>query len=161
MSQSFATAFYKSPAWRKNRRNYLRSVLDTSGNVLVPELRGGRMVYHCRDDNIPVPDSMVVPPGVCERCFAMGRLTPAKVVHHKQHLTPQNIDDPKVSLAYDNLQRLCQDCHAAVHSDGDAPRVWFDEHGQMHAVGESFEERVLRLTETVDERRNFYTGGRN
>jgi 5-methylcytosine-specific restriction endonuclease McrA len=46
----------------------------------------------------------------CERCGV-----PATVAHHKQHLSPRNINDPSVSLSWDNLQALCADCHAAVH----------------------------------------------
>ena len=32
-------------------------------------------------------------------------------MHHKIYLTPQNINDPAVTLAEDNLELLCQDCH--------------------------------------------------
>lgn len=53
--------------------------------------------------------------GLCERCLAKGLYTPGKVVHHKIHLTPENISDPRVALGWENLQLLCQDCHAAVH----------------------------------------------
>lgn len=37
------------------------------------------------------------------------------MVHHKIHLTAENMGDPDISLAFDNLQLLCVDCHAAVH----------------------------------------------
>ena len=69
------------------------------------------------------------PPEMCERCFEHGALHPAKVVHHVIHLTPENIGDPKISLSYDNFQRLCQDCHAAVHSGTPVSRCTFDEFG--------------------------------
>lgn len=58
-------------------------------------------------------------------------MRPAKVVHHKIHLTPQNISDPSVTLAFDNFQRLCQDCHAAVHTGYEPPRYTFDENGDI------------------------------
>lgn len=53
--------------------------------------------------------------GLCERCLAKGIYTPGKVVHHKIHLTPENICDPDIALGWENLQLLCQDCHAEVH----------------------------------------------
>lgn len=73
----------------------------------------------------------VVPPGMCELCYANGDVVPAKVVHHKVHLTPQNIGDPHVTLSFSNFQRLCQDCHALVHSGQERPRAAFDEHGNV------------------------------
>lgn len=60
----------------------------------------------------------------------MGELVPAKIVHHKIHLTPSNIDDPHITLSYENFQRLCQDCHAEVHSSTAPSRVAFDENGR-------------------------------
>lgn len=105
LAQSWAAKFYHSPAWLKNRKNYMRRVIDTPWGPC--------------------------PPGMCERCFERGELVPAKLVHHKQHLTPANVDDPHVALNYDNFQRLCQDCHAAVHSGATESRVTFDESGRL------------------------------
>ena len=73
----------------------------------------------------------LVPPMMCERCYSEGKLVPAKVVHHVIHLTPENINDPHIALSYDNFQRLCQDCHAAVHTGYEPPRWVFDEHGDL------------------------------
>ena len=53
--------------------------------------------------------------GLCERCLAKGIYTPGVIVHHKIHLTPDNIHDPNISLSFDNLQLLCRDCHAIEH----------------------------------------------
>ena len=74
--------------------------------------------------------------GLCERCMARGRLTPGEIVHHKVHLTPENVGDPSVSLAFDNLELLCRDCHAAEHPEiygnpRQEPRVGFDENGDL------------------------------
>ena len=80
---------------------------------------------------MPVDASKVVPPRMCERCFSMGKLYPAKVVHHIEWLDPSNIDDPKVTLGYSNFMRLCQDCHAAVHAGTEESRVSFDEFGNV------------------------------
>ena len=155
MAQDWAIAFYKSPAWRKNRRSYLNALVDTSGRVVTSDGESYSYVDE-RGRRCEVPPSSVVPPGMCERCFVMGRLTPAKVVHHKVHLTPTNVTDPHVGLAYDNLQRLCQDCHADVHSGSSGRRAEFDDDGMVVPREESFEEMVVRLTETVDDRRNLH-----
>lgn len=48
--------------------------------------------------------------GLCERCWK-----PGKIVHHKVYLTEANIDNPEISLNFDNLEYLCQDCHNAEH----------------------------------------------
>ena len=53
--------------------------------------------------------------GLCERCLAKGLYTPGEIVHHKIHLTPENIGDPAVSVSFDNLELLCRNCHADEH----------------------------------------------
>ena len=52
---------------------------------------------------------------LCERCLAKGLIVPADQVHHKIRLTPENINDPTISLNHDNLEALCMDCHQAEH----------------------------------------------
>lgn len=53
--------------------------------------------------------------GLCEMCLKQGQWTPGEIVHHKIELTPQNVNDPSVSLNFDNLILLCRDHHAEVH----------------------------------------------
>ena len=53
--------------------------------------------------------------GLCEMCLAQGIYTPGEIVHHKIHITPENIQDPSIVLSYDNLQLLCRLHHAEVH----------------------------------------------
>lgn len=53
--------------------------------------------------------------GLCERCLANGRIVPGEIVHHKIHLTPDNINDPTITLSFENLELVCRDCHAAIH----------------------------------------------
>ena len=53
---------------------------------------------------------------LCERCKAQGRITPAKIVHHKIYLTPSNINDPRITLDYRNLEALCKQCHEEEHN---------------------------------------------
>lgn len=54
--------------------------------------------------------------GLCERCLAKGIYKAGTVVHHKTHLTPDNIGDESITLCFDNLQLLCAECHAAAHT---------------------------------------------
>lgn len=53
--------------------------------------------------------------GLCERCLAEGKYTPAAHVHHKRPLTPENLDKAEVTTDWRNLQALCEECHLAVH----------------------------------------------
>jgi 5-methylcytosine-specific restriction endonuclease McrA len=48
--------------------------------------------------------------GLCERCGELG-----DEVHHKIYLTPQNINDPEITLGWDNLELLCHECHTREH----------------------------------------------
>ena len=66
--------------------------------------------------------------GLCKRCGA-----PGKIVHHKTYLTPENIHDPLIALGEDNLELLCNDCHAIEH-EGTAPTdsgLCFDADGNL------------------------------
>lgn len=67
--------------------------------------------------------------GLCERCLAKGIYKPGEIVHHKTHLTPENIYDPTVATSFDNLQLLCRDCHATVHKP--EKRYKLDELGRV------------------------------
>ena len=67
---------------------------------------------------------------LCELCWAKGSVTPGEIVHHKIHITPDNIDDPSITLNWDNLQLLCRKHHALIH--GAQKRFYIDENG--HAI---------------------------
>ena len=68
--------------------------------------------------------------GLCERCKR-----PGWIVHHKIYLTQDNIDDTSVTLNFDNLEYLCQDCHNREHKGRDYKSVkeglYFDENGDL------------------------------
>lgn len=49
----------------------------------------------------------------CERCGHR-----AQIAHHKKYLTPKNINDPSVTLSWDNLEALCCKCHTEEHGNG-------------------------------------------
>jgi 5-methylcytosine-specific restriction endonuclease McrA len=90
VAKEYAKPFYHSRRWERARREYMRRTLDTPFGL--------------------------VPPGMCERCYAQGRLVPAKIVHHKVHITPANVHDPRVTLDPSNFERVCQECHNRIHA---------------------------------------------
>lgn len=55
--------------------------------------------------------------GLCERCLKNGVFTPGVIVHHKIHLTADNIKDPTIALSWSNLELLCKACHDDEHMD--------------------------------------------
>ena len=71
--------------------------------------------------------------GLCELCLKRGIYTPGTVVHHKVHLTPENINDPEISLSWNNLMLVCQDCHAKIHAGKAERRYKVDELGRVIA----------------------------
>ena len=71
--------------------------------------------------------------GLCERCRARGLIVPGEIVHHKVHLTPENINNPDIALNWSNLELLCRDCHAEVHKKN-KKRYKVDEFGKI--IGE-------------------------
>lgn len=38
-----------------------------------------------------------------------------RIVHHKIHLNSKNIYNPNLTMSFDNLELLCQDCHNKEH----------------------------------------------
>lgn len=67
--------------------------------------------------------------GLCERC---GK--PGHIVHHKKKLTPQNINDPSVTLNWSLLEYVCLECHnkdeLGEHTEK-KKRYRFDEEGNV------------------------------
>jgi len=66
--------------------------------------------------------------GICEICGGVG-----EEVHHIIPITPFNINDPSVTLSWDNLQLLCRSCHEIAHT-GTKPTaegITFDSFGQV------------------------------
>lgn len=110
MARAFAYRFYHSKAWKNTRSAYMRAVVDVDGRECPAQL--------------------------CEQCFRRGFVRAAEIVHHKEHLTPDNINDPNITLSFDNLERLCRLCHAEEHpevyvTEKEPPRVAFDKDGNV------------------------------
>lgn len=66
---------------------------------------------------------------LCEECLKHGLYRAGEIVHHKQPLTPENINDPAITLSWDNLELLCRDCHGKAH--GSVKRYKVDEMGRV------------------------------
>lgn len=57
--------------------------------------------------------------GLCVDCMRRGIVTPAEEVHHVKPITPENINDPGITLNPENLISLCRECHKARHGEGE------------------------------------------
>ena len=68
--------------------------------------------------------------GLCELCLKKGIYNPGEIVHHKKHITPQNINDPAITLSWDNLLLVCRDHHAELHKES-RPRWKVDAAGRI------------------------------
>lgn len=72
---------------------------------------------------------------MCERCLASGLIVVGTKqqpleVHHKIPLTPENINNPDITLNWDNLELLCKDCHETERKRT-AKRWRVDEDGRV------------------------------
>lgn len=68
--------------------------------------------------------------GICERC----KDSLGYIVHHKVHITPDNINDPYITLGHDNLSYMCHDCHNREHGGDNSPLrddVIFNSNGEL------------------------------
>lgn len=70
----------------------------------------------------------------------MGIVTPGEIVHHKEHVTPSNLDDNSILTNWDNLETLCRDHHGEAHTQppkplcGKGKRYKVDESGNVYAT---------------------------
>ena len=64
---------------------------------------------------------------VCEDC---GKA--ASIVHHIKPITPNNINDPNITLNQNNFKALCEDCHTLIHSNNVKQNgITFDNSGNI------------------------------
>lgn len=70
--------------------------------------------------------------GVCESCGEeLGY-----IVHHKVELSPENINDPDITLNFNNLKYDCLKCHNVTHNGAKdcatgLVRYRFDDQGEL------------------------------
>lgn len=69
--------------------------------------------------------------GLCERCLKKGIYQAGEIVHHIKHITPDNINDPNITLNWDNLQLVCRECHAQIHEHDSRRRYAVDDLGHV------------------------------
>lgn len=84
--------------------------------------------------------------GICERCGGAG-----VQVHHKTYLTDANLADPKVALCWDNLELLCDECHAKEHHAGKYQTdegLMFDENGDLVQITPPVDENGASIKRT-------------
>jgi len=67
--------------------------------------------------------------GLCEECLKNGIVTAGDMVHHKIHLSPDNMRNPDIALNFDNLELLCRTHHQEKH--GSSKRYKVDELGRV------------------------------
>lgn len=48
-----------------------------------------------------------------------------------KHLSPQNINNPEITLAWSNLMYLCLECHNRIHGKKDERKMLFDDDGNL------------------------------
>ncbi|PKG22734.1 HNH endonuclease [Niallia nealsonii] len=65
---------------------------------------------------------------ICERCGDL-----ASICHHKEYITPQNINDFNITLNWTNLEALCQTCHNQEHHSSEicVTGLAFDSKGNL------------------------------
>lgn len=68
--------------------------------------------------------------GLCENCYKDGVIRSGEIVHHKIHITPQNISDESITLNPSNLVLVCRECHAKEHG-AHQHRYKVDEMGRL------------------------------
>lgn len=78
--------------------------------------------------------------GLCEKCGEIG-----EEVHHIIPLTPENINNPEITLNQDNLMLLCRSCHELIEEKAKATidGIKFTPDGQ--------------IMEVIDENNNIHT----
>ena len=69
--------------------------------------------------------------GLCERCLAAGLYNSGVIVHHKEYITPANINNPNITLNLNNLELVCEDCHNKEHKAKPNDRYSFDSKGNL------------------------------
>ena len=75
--------------------------------------------------------------GMCQHC----RVELGYICDHIEELTPDNINDPEITLSHDNLQYLCLVCHnKKTFGKAEGPLrddVMFDSNGDLVRSGEN------------------------
>lgn len=68
--------------------------------------------------------------GLCELCLMEGKYNSGEIVHHRIPLSPDNINNPSITLDWSNLQLLCREHHSQIH-DRRKRRYKIDDMGRV------------------------------
>lgn len=68
---------------------------------------------------------------LCERCLTKGLYEPAKIVHHRVHLTDENYGNAELMFGFDNLEALCLAHHNEEHFGKKRERRWTFVDGEL------------------------------
>lgn len=68
--------------------------------------------------------------GLCQTC----KEDIGYIVHHKEWLTPENINDPNITLNHNNLRYDCLVCHNKEKENGEEEKYFFGSDGQIHEL---------------------------
>lgn len=84
---------------------------------------------------------------LCERHLPANP-TVASIVHHKVCLSAENINDPMISLCWDNLEALCQECHNQEHHGSPSNLCYeFDEEGNLLPKEKTPSQKITTIKE--------------
>ena len=84
-----------------------------------------------------IAERIAIDGGICQRCGQELGF----IVHHKEWLSPENINDPDITLNHWNLEYVCQVCHNKIEEGEEAPRYRFTADGQVVAYTPPQKER--------------------
>ena len=79
-----------------------------------------------------IAERLLIDGGLCEECHERVGF----IVHHKEALTEQNINDPEITMNFSNMEFVCKECHDNFEGHGVGrknellPRIKFDASGQ-------------------------------
>ena len=76
--------------------------------------------------------------GLCEDCLEKGLYTPAALVHHMIPVDESNMNDPSITLNFDNLRAVCRFCHAKRHGARQGQRYFCDRDGHVTILPDNF-----------------------
>ena len=111
--------FYRTPQWFRTSNSYRKHVFNICERCGTPTWRKNDKNYI--------------------RLKEQGEDVRFGIVHHKVHLNDLNINDPYITLSFDNLELLCIECHNKEHMSKVSEvreDIQFDEEGRVIKRGE-------------------------
>lgn len=105
----FRSAMTLNPRGRLAWRSQRPGEEDNMAKPFASQFYKSRAWKNCKDGYIKSVG------GLCERCLKRGIYSPGRIVHHKTYIGPENIDNPDITMNWDNLELLCRSCHELEH----------------------------------------------